>query len=1013
MANRNIEHAVRVALFAASAASIGGFSSAALAQDQEVEQIVVTGSRIPQPNIEGSSPVSVISSADVAIQGVQKVENLINNLPQVFAGQGGNYSNGASGTATVNLRGLGSARTMVLINGRRMVAGSPRGPEAPDLNQIPSPLIDRVEVLTGGASAVYGSDAVAGVVNFIMKDNFEGIQFDANTSFYNHENNNPVEKIVVASGYEKAPNYIGADGGTTQLSLLMGSNFADGKGNATVFLGWQQTDALLQSERDYSGCALGSHPSSYNGEQWYCGGSSAGYPGRFRPYWPRFRANGSAVADPSFSPTAGGNPGAWSGPYNFGPLNFWQRPDERWTASAFMHYDISDSAQLYSEFMFHDDRTKSQIAPSGIFAYSTYGIPCDGSNPLVSAAWLNVLCINRGNTIDPETGLSVPVAPLSPEDTASIRIARRNVEGGGRQDDIRHTSYRGVVGAKGSVWDNWNYDVSATYSTVVFSQVYQNDFSITRTARAMDVIRDPATGQAVCRSVVDGTDPNCVPYNIWSSAGVTPQALNYLQIPLFSKGDTSLKTVTATMAADLGNYGVKIPLAHDGVGVSFGADYVENALDFLTDPNFASGDGAGQGGPTIGQSGGYNVRELFGEVRVPIIQDMFMADSLILNGSYRRSDYSKPIDESTDTYGVGLEWAPIKDIMFRGSYQQAIRAPSIIELFAAQSLGLYDNDADPCSGAPDPVTGIVSGGATAAQCANTGVTPTQYGGIENNEAGQYNAIFGGSQSLVPETATSYTVGFVLQPRFLEGFSLTLDYFNIEVEDVISTIPPTVTLNQCLASGNPAFCDKIHRDSRGSLWQTPQAFIESVNLNIGALKTSGYDIDIGYTTEIGDWGSLVFRFNGTMLDELITQPIAGAGSVGQYDCVGLYGSDCGTPNPEWRHTARITWSTPWSVDLSMAWRHFDEVLIDNTSKNPLIGGDYNVVDRKLAAQEYLDVAATWTLLENYTVRFGINNVTDQDPPLSAQVGSGAGNGNTYPQVYDALGRYVFMGLTAKF
>lgn len=1005
MANRNIERAVRVALFAASAASIGAYSPGALAQDQEIEQVIVTGSRIPQPNLEGTSPVSVIGAQEVALQGTQQVEDLINNLPQVFASQGANYSNGASGTATVNLRGLGTARTMVLVNGRRMVAGSPRGPEAPDLNQIPAPLIERVEVLTGGASAVYGSDAVAGVVNFIMKDDFEGIQFDANTSFYNHENDNDVADIVERSGFAAAPNHIGSDGDSTELSLLMGSNFADGKGNATVFIGWRKTDALLQSERDYSGCALGSYYTYYDGEQWYCGGSSTGYPGRFRPRWGQVDGDGNAVADPSRTPAdALGNVRNWTGAdlYNFGPLNYWQRPDERWSVSAFMHYDISDAAQLYTEFMFHDDRTVSQIAPSGMFAYQEIGVPCDGSNPLVSDAWLDVLCFNRGLS-----------DPLTVDDTAMVGIARRNVEGGGRQDDIRHTSYRGVVGMKGDVWDNWNYDVSATYSTVVFSETYFNDFSINRTARAMDVIVDPDTGLPACRSAVDGTDPNCVPYNIWSLGGVTPEALNYLQTPLFSKGDTTLKTVTATMAADLGAYGLKMPTATDGVGVAFGAGYYENSLDFQVDPNFASGDGAGQGGPTIGQAGGYNATEMFAELRVPLVQGAFMADSLLLNASYRRSDYSDPIDESTNTYGVGLEWAPVSDVKFRGSYQRAVRAPSVIELYQAQGLGLYDNDTDPCSGPVDPVTGIVSGGATLEQCLNTGMSPGQYGAIEKNEAGQYNAIFGGSQDLVPETADSYTVGFVLQPRFLEGFSLTVDYFNIKVEDVISTIPPTVTLNECLSTGNPVFCDKIQRDANGSLWASNDAFIESLNLNIGGLETSGYDIDVAYVRPIGDMGSLTFRLNGTLLDELVTEPIAGTGSVGKYDCVGLYGSDCGTPNPEWRHQARVTWATPWNLDVSLSWRHFDEVLIDNTSTNPLITGDFNPVDRKLDAQDYLDIAGSYTFLESYTVRLGINNVLDDDPPLSAQVGSGAGNGNTYPQVYDALGRYVFMGLTAKF
>jgi outer membrane receptor protein involved in Fe transport len=1002
MANPNIKRAVRVALIAASAGGAALYGTASMAQDAELEQVIVTGSRIPQPNLEGTSPVSLISSTDIQVQGTQQVEDLLNNMPQVFAGQGGNYSNGATGTATVDLRGLTPARTMVLINGRRMVAGSPRqGGSSPDLNQIPAPLIERVEVLTGGASAVYGSDAIAGVVNFIMKDNFEGIQLDGNYSWYNHHNSNDVADIVAATGYKAAPGTVN-DGGTTEISLLMGSNFADDKGNATLFLGWQQTNALLQSERDYSACTLGSHPSSYNGEQWYCGGSSAGYPGRFRP---RIGADLAIdnISDPSVTVAdAAGHTRTWNSEYyNFGPLNYWQRPDDRWSVSAFMHYDLTDSATVYSEFMFHDDHTVSQIAPSGIFAYGEFTVPCDGSNPLVSQDWLNALCND-------------PRAPDA-NGIADVGIARRNVEGGGRQDDIRHTSYRGVIGVKGDVWDGWNYDVGATLSTVVFAETYQHDFSTSRTQKAMDVITDPATGLPACRSFVDGTDPNCVPYDIWHLGGVTQAALNYLQIPLFSRGSTDLKTVQASLSSDLGKYGIKLPTARDGIGVSFGVDYNEQALDFKVDPNFESGDGAGQGGPTRGQSGGYNVEEIFGEVRLPLIQDMFMADSLLVNASYRYSDYSAPIDTTTDTYGIGLEWAPIKDIKLRGSYQRAVRAPNIVELYAAQALGLYDNDADPCSGVADPVTHLIPSGYTAAQCANTGLNPALYGtgAVENNAAGQYNAVFGGSTALQPETADSYTFGFVFQPRFFDGFSLTVDYFDIKVDDVISSMPPTVALQQCVQGGDPYFCDRIHRDAHGSLWASSDAYVQAVNENIGGLETTGVDIDAIYRTDIGSMGSLAFRLTGTWLDELTTTPIAGAGNVGKYDCAGLYGSDCGTPNPEWRHSARVTWSTPWNLDLSLTWRYFDKVLIDNSSSNPLIGGDYNVVDKQLDAQNYIDLAASWTFMEAYSVRLGINNVMDDDPPLSAVVGSGAGNGNTYPQVYDALGRYVFAGVTAKF
>ena len=986
MANPNLKRAVRVALLAASAGS-ALYGTVSVAQDAELEQVIVTGSRIPQPNLEGTSPVSVVGAEEIKFRGVQQVEDLINNLPQVFAGQGGSVSNGASGTATVNLRGLGSARTMVLINGRRMVAGSPGGPEAPDLNQIPAPLIERVEVLTGGASAVYGSDAVAGVVNFIMKDNYEGIELSVDHSFYNHQNGNAVADVVEYWGFDPAPNYIGHDGGSTEISLLMGSNFADGKGNATLFVGWRKVDSLLQSERDFSACSLGAHPSYYDGG-FYCGGSSAGYPGRFRP-----RIEG---ADPSWTiADEQGNLRPWTGAdlYNFGPLNYWQRPAERWSASAFMNYEISDSAEAYAEFMFHDDRTTSQIAPSGIFAYGEYTVPCDGSNPLVSAPMLNELCFNRPD-------------PLGTGDIANVGIARRNVEGGGRQNDLRHTSYRGVVGVKGDVWSNWNYDVSASYSTVIMTDTYLNDFSTVRTARAMDVIVDPTSGLPACRSAVDGTDPNCVPYDIWRIGGVTPEALAYLQIPLFAKGNTELKTVTATLAADLGEYGWKLPTANDGIGVAFGAGYYETSLDYQTDANYASGDGAGQGGPNIGQSGGYNATELFAEVRVPLIQDMVMADSLLLNASYRLSDYSAPIDDETNTYGIGLEWAPIEMLKLRGSYQRAVRAPSIIELYAAQSLGLFNMLADPCSGTT-PV-------ATLAQCVNTNLDPALYGtgDVENSSAGQYNGFFGGNEALQPETADSYTVGFVLQPAALAGFSLTVDYWNIQVDDVISTIPPTITLSECINTGNPVFCDKITRDAQGSLWSSPQGFIESINLNIGGLSTSGWDLDVNYSLPIGDMGSLAFRLNGTLLDELVTEPIAGTGSVGDYDCVGLYGSTCGTPNPEWRHNARITWQMPWNVDVSLAWRYFGDVEIDLKDSNPLLTGAYASANEKLDAQNYIDIAASWTFLESYSVRFGINNVTDEDPPV-AVTGAPFGNGNTYPQVYDTLGRYVFMGLTAKF
>jgi outer membrane receptor protein involved in Fe transport len=976
MANRKIERAVRVALIAASAGAVA-YLPAASAQEQELEQIIVTGSRIPQANLEGTSPVTVIGAQDVQLEGRMQVEDLINNLPQAFADQGGNVSNGASGTATVNLRNLGADRTLVLVNGRRLPAGSPRGPVAPDLNQIPTSLIERVEVLTGGASAVYGSDAVAGVVNFIMKDDFEGVQLDATYSSYWHDNSNRfAQNAVRDAGFTPAPGEVW-DGSEYSLGITLGSNFADGRGNATVYFGYTETDALLQSERDYSACALSSSG--------YCGGSSTSFPGRFRV------ANIGAPGARDYTMDDSGNVIPGFPLYNYGPLNYYQRPQERYQANFFANYEVSDSAQIYTEFAFMDNSTVAQIAPSGAFGVVAN---VDRTNPLLQ--------VNGGQWRD----LLFPAGFAG--DTRQVTVLRRNVEGGGRRDDLGLTSYRGVVGIKGSFLDNnWNYDVSGQYGTVLFSETYQNDFSITRVGRALDVVADsragsPTFGQPVCRSVVSGLDANCVPWNIWDPSGVTPQALDYVATPGFQRGDTTQTVVSASLSSDLGNYGLKLPTAKDGIGLAFGAEYRQEGLDFETDVAFTTGDLAGQGGPTIGVNGDYNVTDLFVEARVPILQDIFLAQDLTVTGSYRYSDYSTDI--TTDTYGVGVDWQVVDDVRFRGSYQRAVRAPNIIELFAASGLGLYDMSRDPCSTAPT---------ATLEQCLSTGLAAGLYGTDLDSPAGQYNALFGGNTALEPESADTWTAGLVLTPTFVDGLAMTLDYWNIEVEDTIGTVPPSTALNQCLATGSAEYCSLITRDSQGTLWLLPEANIVATNVNIGTTKTSGWDLGVNYDVAIGDYGSLRFAFMGTLLDEFVNTPLPG---VSSFDCAGLYGPEfCGTPLPELRTRLRTTWATPWNVDLSLNWRYFDEVSIEYTSRDPDIGNPANVYPfgKTLDAQNYLDLAVVYTYAEKYTFSAGINNLTDEDPPLSGQVGTGFGNGNTFPQVYDAMGRYVFFGLQAKF
>ncbi|MBL8514713.1 MAG: TonB-dependent receptor plug domain-containing protein, partial [Betaproteobacteria bacterium] len=583
--------AIAVLLAQQSAAQAQQAAPAAQKPDeQKVEKVEVTGSRLPAINVEGASPVTVIDAATIKTDGVRSVENLLNNLPQVFADQGATISNGASGTATVNLRGQGITRTLVLVNGRRLPIGSPRaGATAADLNQIAAPLIKRVEVLTGGAAAVYGSDAVAGVVNFIMNNKFEGVQVEANQSFYNHSQQNQQGIADIVAGRAatnpsqfQVPGDKSADGKIYDANLLMGANFANGKGNATVYFGYKKEDALLQAERDFSACSTGSTATAFN-----CGGSSTSFPGRVLDL-NTFASFTTANAQGGVRPF-----NAALDQYNFAPTNFFQRPSERYSFSAYANYDVLPKLNLYSEFSFHDDHTVAQIAPSGLFfGGTTFNIAFE--NPLLSTAWRNALGLTK------------------PGDVTPVWIGRRNVEGGGRQDDIRHTSFRTVIGAKGEFANAWTYDLAMQTSKVIYQETYLNDFSTSRGQRAIDVVAGPG-GAPACRSAVNGSDPNCVPYNIWTLGGLTPAALNYVATPGFQKGSTDQTIAGGSISGDLTDYGLKLPGAATGISVAFGVEQRTEKLQLDTDVAFTTGDLSGQGGPVIGVQGKYTVKDIYGE----------------------------------------------------------------------------------------------------------------------------------------------------------------------------------------------------------------------------------------------------------------------------------------------------------------------------------------------------------------------------------------------------------------
>ncbi|MGO4408822.1 TonB-dependent receptor domain-containing protein, partial [Brevundimonas sp. M-11_2] len=721
-------------------------------QASQVGDIVVTGSRIRQPNLTTTSPVTQVTGEDIDIQGVTRVEDLITQLPQAFAAQNSTVSNGASGTATVSLRNLGSSRTLVLIDGKRMGYGSPQD-DAADLNQIPGQLVERVEVLTGGASAVYGSDAIAGVVNFIMRKDFEGIEIDAQYGFNQHNNdydgvgnlrNVIAGRAATNPSQFKLPDDNVTTGFSRELNILMGVGSPDGKGNITAYAGYRKNNKVLGRDYDYASCSLG--PAS--GANFTCGGSGTSFPGLFTDF-----------DTYQFTVDAGGNfiPYVASrDQYNFGPLNYYQRPDERYTLGAFGHYNVNDKVELYTQLMFSDYSTIAQIAPSGNF----FGEFSDGFRTTDGSA--TIRCNNPLLSAQQRAAILCSAGDISSGAAKDMFIGRRNVEGGGRQSDIRFQSYRGVVGARGDLNDAWSYDLTAQYSRAQFTNIYRNEFSNTRLARALDVVTDPVSGQPVCSAVLAGIDADCVPYNIFKSGGVTQAALDYLQVPLVATGWTTQQVVSGSLTADLGTYGVKSPWATRGVQTAFGVEYRRDALDLTPDVSFTTGDGAGQGGATLGLNGANQVYDVFGEAQIPIAEGMAFADQLSVDLAYRHSEYE--LGGATDSWKVGGDWAPISSVRFRASAQRAVRAPNVIELFTAQGFNLFDMDADPCD---------KNKAATyAGDAACIGSNPWQVTLAQANSVGlsspadQYNFLQGGNTALTPESSDTLTLGVVFTPEFL-------------------------------------------------------------------------------------------------------------------------------------------------------------------------------------------------------------------------------------------------------
>lgn len=964
------------------------FANSAIAQDEpkkeetpKSEIVIVTGTRIQQPGIQSASPITSIGGAELQLQQVAEPEKLLRALPSTIPGDGENVNNGTAGVTSVNLRALGANRNLVLMDGKRMVPYNING--IVDVSTVPLAMLQRVDVLTGGASTVYGSDAMSGVVNFILKKNFEGIQVDAKHSRTGDD-----------------------DGNTSTISVALGSNLGDGSGNVALSLNYTKRDPVTLADRPFglvgvdtaSGAgADGIAPPAPAGCQGpnavAVGGSSTTVPTRMT-----YMGGGGQFREDS---TLGTNCSV----FNFNPYNYYQTPQERYSATAIGHYDLSDTMTAYARATFAATNVRQQIAPSGVFG-NLFMVPL--MNPYLTAqarakiiADAEAFRAGGGNTsgrwVDVNGNKVVDAA-----DTLQMSIRRRTIEFGERSTTYDNNTFQFVVGLEGDILGGaWHWDVSTSMGQADRTNISAGYTNVANVQNALN-----ATTTTACAN----GESACVPIDLFGGFGdITPAMAAYSAATAIEKQSYQQSLFTATVGGPI--EGMKSPFASSPVGVSFGFEHRREAGETVPDeclklaPTSCLG---GAGGNTLPIAGNYNVNELFTEASVPLVNDKPFIQSLGLELGYRWARYSST--GSNTTWKVGLDWAITGDLRFRAMKQQAARAPNIGELFAPLVTGLRNATMDPCSIAQS------TAGQTATlrtRCLATGMSAAEVFTVQDIAAGQINTFEGSNQAnpVNPEVADTLTVGFVWRPKvpFLNSTFITLDYYDINIKDYIGIASPQEILDDCYGAGNAASCAKIVRVN-GDL-ATPGAGIQLYTQNLEYNRAEGFDLGIatGFNlSQLGldqKWGSVRVTYNASLYTKNESQTLSVAPVL---DCLGVYSTSC-DPVHEFRSLQRTIWSVgDWQ--FSYLWRHLSELNLTESQKGDVFDG-FEHID----AHDYFDLAATWDMNDSVTWTFSVANVFDKDPPIIGnETGTTSYNsGNTFPSNFDTLGRVYALGVSLKY
>jgi iron complex outermembrane recepter protein len=952
------------------------FANPAIAQEQlpaqqgaaEAEEITVTGSRLVRRDLVATSPITTVGEELIANSGNVTLENTLNNFPQLTPDNTSTTNqSGGAGVLSVDLRSLGAVRTLVLVDGKRFIPGDVTG--LVDLAAIPDRLIDRVEVITGGASAVYGSDAVAGAVNFVLKRNFEGVE--------------------AAYQYGETTR---RDGISHKADLILGINAPDGRGNVTAYASYTRRGSIFMGDRDFSANPLLADAQGVF-QPFGSGNIHGGLIGINTTQIPQLsgipdlnNASGACpVANTGIRFGAAGEPLPYCRPrdqFNYAAPNFLLRPLERYQAAVNAHYDIASNVEVYGQFFFTRKENAFQQAAEAVTPSSsgqspgTVLIPNADTNPLFTQQQRAFFAANR-SFFDPDR-----------DGVFTLRnVGRRFEEFGPRTVTYTADSFGLTGGLRGnfSVGERrWNWDAFYQYHQSDVTSLRQNLLSRSRTTAGLDVVLVNGVPQCRNREV-----PGCIPVNIFGTGTLTQAQADFLSVDTTTKDRFDRTVLGGSLSGEL------FDLFAGPIAAAVGAEYRKDRFSTNPDEVALSNDLAAIAVPPVVNSGDFTVSEIFAEIRVPLLRDLPLIRELAIEGAIRYADYSTI--GGVTTWKGAVDWQVTDWARLRGNYSRAIRAPNLNELFAPVSSGFIGGN-DPCVAANRPTS------AQKQVCLAQGV-PAQF--IDTLEVGGsqgFDRISGGNANLTEETADTFTAGAVLTP--MRGLSLTLDYFDIKVEDAIAQVDAQLLVNTCFQTldTDGLACRSITRNDSGNIER-----VAAPLLNIASRRVRGLDATVDYRFDIGGFGiagnpgTIALQVVGTWQFEDSNVPLAGLASV---ECAGFYGGPCSSDSvritPDFRAFANVTYSSG-PVTVRNQVRYIDDVELSPLSPPNQAG--------TVGAETYWDLFVGFQAREEIELFAGLNNVLDNQPPILGF--AAGGDANTNVQLYDVVGRQFYLGARLRF